>query len=271
MRNRLLKWTMLAVLVMAPFVGAGDAWAQDIDEYAFFAAGFGQIFRFGVAAGGGLDPFVKSCHAEMSFADDEGNRLGVPPNPNKVVNLGPHQSAFFDLDPRALGLRFGQRINFRPVLTRFRDSGPCFASFEVYEPASGRTLAMAHPPNPNAPIDPPPHDGFPVGLAFGQTLLLAVNRLSTLDPAPPACIGESHFHAADGSIVGMLSFDLEPGHAAFLSLNSSRLGLGFGQRAGITPCVLPIRGVSNSTNGCKVSVQVLDNFTMWTTGMAAMN
>ncbi len=238
-------------------------------QYPFFGAGAGQIFRFQVAASGARDA---TCHALLSFKDTMNMTLRVPPDPQKEVYLGPHQSSFFDLDVRALGVMRGQRLNFRPVLMYFDGSGPCFASFEVFEPFTARTLAMAHPPDPIAPAIPPPDDGFPVGLAFGQTLLLGVSRVTQPpDPAlpPGPCKGELHFHAADGTMVGgPLAFDLAPGFAAFLSLNSSRLGLGFGQRAGIMPCWMPAE--AGSTKGCKVSVQVLDNLTLWTTGMAAV-
>jgi len=280
MRNNLLKCSTLAMLAVAMIVGAvgaGEAWADTPPDpvFPFFGAGAGQIFRFQVAAGD------TTCHATLSFADTKGDplrfppdpTLRFPPSPNKPVYLERNQSDFFDLDVRALGVMRGQRLNFRPVLmySRLVASGPCFASFEVFEPFTARTLAMAHPPDPGSPVgQDPPEPGFPVGLAFGQTLLLGVSANDPPEPnIPPPCKGELHLHAADGKMVGMLSFDLMPGHAAFLSLNSSRLGLGFGQRAGIAPCIMPAE--LGSTNGCKVSVQVLDNFTMWTTGMAAIN
>jgi hypothetical protein len=81
------------------------------------------------------------CKAQLSFVD----RNGVPqPPPTKIVNLNPGQADFLDVSAASLGLRFGQRVELRPVVTLTSDpnASACLANAEAYDPLSGRTWAL---------------------------------------------------------------------------------------------------------------------------------
>ena len=66
------------------------------------------------------------------------------PPPNKIVNLNPGQADFLDVSAASLGLRFGQRVELRPVVTLTSDpnASACLANAEAYDPLSGRTWAL---------------------------------------------------------------------------------------------------------------------------------
>jgi hypothetical protein len=70
----------------------------------------GQTLRLNVVAYP-LSPFV----AQIGFLNRNGQ---VPqPDPTKTVNFAPGQAAVVDLTAASVGLRFGQRAKFQPVVT----------------------------------------------------------------------------------------------------------------------------------------------------------
>jgi len=132
--------TAIAALVL--LVG-GMAWAQESLREAdlpVFGVGAGQIFRFSVAAvqdSSRVGSAAARCQASLSFRDAENRPIG----PRRDVDLGPNESAFLDLDPRAFGLKTRQRISFRPVASLRTESGPCQVSFSVLDALTGRVGA----------------------------------------------------------------------------------------------------------------------------------
>jgi hypothetical protein len=111
-----MRTTMLTAIAALVLVG-GMAWAQESSREAdlpVFGVGAGQIFRFSVAAfrdASRVGSTRQRCHATLSFRDTENRPIGR----SLDVDLGQNESAFLDLDPRALGLTARQRIDFRPV------------------------------------------------------------------------------------------------------------------------------------------------------------
>jgi hypothetical protein len=87
------------------------------------------------------------CVAALSFADKKGRLL----RPTKAVNVPPGTGMSFDLNADTLGLKLGERIDVRPIVTLTPPpvttptaAGPlinsaCQASVEVFDRQSGRT------------------------------------------------------------------------------------------------------------------------------------
>jgi hypothetical protein len=98
----------------------------------------GDVLRLNVVA---YPP--NPCVAQIGFL----NANGTPePEPVKIVNLLPGQSAFVDLPAGRLGLLTGQRAELQPVVTLMPGPGDavsaCGATAEVYTRATGGTQAI---------------------------------------------------------------------------------------------------------------------------------
>jgi hypothetical protein len=83
------------------------------------------------------------CVATLNFADTKGRLL----RPSKVVNVPPGTGISFDLNADTLGLKLGERIDVRPIVTATAPittgspvaSSVCQVSVEVFDQQSGRT------------------------------------------------------------------------------------------------------------------------------------
>jgi hypothetical protein len=84
-------------------------------------------------------------------------------------------------------------------------------------------------------------------------------------PARP-CAVNVHFHSATGALLATKTIKLAPGEGDFADLGMNGL-VRFGERGIINPCVMPV--APGSAAGCRVSVQVFDNFTGWTQSFLA--
>lgn len=273
------SWRLSLLVLLS---GASVAWAQQRSiesDFPVFGVGAGQIFRFGVAA---VEDAGAPCQATLSFQDTNGRPIGG----SMYVDLGPDESAFLDLDTRVLGLKPRQRIGFRPALKGVAGSGPCGALFGILDALTGRAWTQSAALTTFETLGPtcPTQDVGPaLLLAFGtgQTLQVSVVR-STLpfdvnnDPLP--C--DVTLEIRDGGpatppVATLVTGPLLPGQSAAVSVPFSMLGKGFGQTAFLnvavldSPVVIDFGGgllcPATSSVGCKLSTQVIDNLTQWTT------
>ena len=108
-----------------------------------------------------------------------------------------------------------------------------------------------------------------MGLAAGQTLLLAVVRSTQLmgDVPPGPCDALLVMTGPDGAMLAaMTTGALMPGNAAVLAFNTNMLRLSLGQRIEVQGSLFA-RPDGGSMAGCIASGQLVDNASQWTTTM----
>lgn len=280
-------WLVAFSLVLAAAVSRAQDRAPESD-FPIFGVAAGQVFRFGVASvedpnrSGETDD---RCQATLSFRDIQNRPIGT----SLEVDLGPNEAAFHDLDTRTLRLSARQRISFRPVLAPSARSGPCGASFSVLNAFTGRllthpsiavskTVLGSLPPTCGDFFNIPLPDPTLLFLGFGQTLLYTV-VCSTVPvdvnnmPLPCDVIVEIREGGPATPVVASLTTGpLMPGEAATLSLNGNTLA-SFGETAFLlqqvlsSPVDIIVDGLTcpaTTRHGCKISVQVIDNLSAWT-------
>lgn len=96
----------------------------------------GQTLRLNVVAYPG-----GPCKAQIGFANSNGAPSTLP---DKIVALNPGQADSLDVSAASLGLRFGQRVELRPIVAVIFDPNApsaCAANAEVFDQFTGRTWA----------------------------------------------------------------------------------------------------------------------------------
>jgi hypothetical protein len=222
----------------------------------------GQVLRLNVVA---YPP--SPCRATIGFLNSNGQ---VPqPLPDKTVSLNPGEAAFIDLPASVLGIQFGGRREFQPVVTLFPQPEPdanaapnaCGASVEVFDAFTGFSLVaipMSLPDLPNVA----PQFGM-AGIALGQVL-----RLNVVAFPPVPCSATIGFRTSNGQVPQPTpdkTVYLNPGEAAFIDLPAGALGLQFGQRAELQP-VVTLQPAPNGSSSCRATAEVYDRFSgrTWT-------
>lgn len=225
------------------------------------SAGNPQFGMMGLAAGQTLRLNVVAyppdpCNAQIGFLNSNG--ATPQPDPSKTVTLNPGQAAFIDLTAASLGIQFGQRREFQPVVTLISISdsvSQCAASVELFDTSTGFSLVVLPQPDPSR-LNVNPRFGM-VGIGLGQVL-----RLNVVAFPPDPCIATIGFLNSNGATPQPLpgkTVTLNPGQAAFVDLTAASLGIQFGQRAEFQPVVM----LAQTANGtaCQASAEVFDTFT----------
>jgi hypothetical protein len=241
------SWIALAVLAM----GGMRLEAQGNPQFGMIGLAAGQTLRLNVVAWP-PDP----CNAIIGFLNING--VAPPNSVAKTVSLIPGQAAFVDLTAASLGILFGQRREFQPVvtLTPVNDSpSRCAVSAEIIDTASG--LSMVAIPQP--PLSMPnvsPQFGM-AGIGLGQVL-----RLNVVAYPPDPCFGSIGFRDSSGQVLlpGLKNVSLNPGSADFVDLTAASLGVQFGQRMELQPVVMVTPG-PNGASACQASAEVFEVFT----------
>ena len=235
------------------------------------AAGNPQFGMVGLAAGQVLRLNVVAyppnpCSATIGFRNSNGQF--PQPIPDKTVSLNPGESAFIDLPAAALGIQFGGRREFQPVVALIPVPQPdanaapnaCGASVEVFDSFTGLSLAAQPQPEPELP-NVAPRFGM-AGIALGQVL-----RLNVVAFPPNPCSAAIGFLNSGGLPTPQpdKTVYLNPGEAAFIDLPAALLGLQFGQRAELQP-VVTLQPAPNGSSACQATAEVYDRFSgrTWT-------
>jgi len=249
------NWAALGILTL---LGTRPAAAGN-PQFGMVGLAAGEVLRLNVVA---YPP--SPCHATIGFLNANGQ---VPqPEPGKTVSLAPGEAAFVDLPASALGIPFGGRREFQPVVTLQPQPDPgapnaCGASVEVFDALTGLSLVATPQPDPSLP-NVAPRFGM-VGLALGQVL-----RLNVVAFPPSPCSAAIGFLDANGQVPqpdpGKTVY-LNPGEAAFVDLPAGALGLPFGQRAELQP-VVTLQPGANGSSACQATAEIYDRVTgrTWT-------
>ncbi|MBI3682842.1 MAG: hypothetical protein HY235_20915 [Acidobacteria bacterium] len=245
---------------------AGGRLCADPTPHLFPMMGgsLGNVIQLNVGGLGGPDT---RCQAQLGFRD----LRNMPVGPSRAVDLGPGETASLTLNFNTLVSMSRQRFELRPLVTPANRDGSNFAcksSAEIYEPGSGRDLAWASPAilDPGiAPVLPP------VSAALYQTLRLGAIGDPDLTPAigdpNVKCAADLVLRNSRGVVVARKTVSLGAGMGDFVDLNMNTQVSRLGERAIIDPGIIPAPGTSAA--GCRVSVQLIDQFTGWTTLIAA--
>jgi hypothetical protein len=245
--HRIGEWAALAILAL---VGTQTAAAQN-PQLGMVGLASGEILRLNVVA---YPP--SPCLATIGFRNANGQ---VPsPEPDRTVSLAPGQSAFLDLPASALGIAFGARREFQPVVTLQPQPQPdapnaCGASVEVFDATTGLSLVAIPEPEPSLPNVAPEFDM--VGIALGQAV-----RLNVVAYPPNPCSAAIGFRDANGQAPQpnpSKTVYLNPGEAAFVDLPAGALGLSLGQRAELQPIVTLLPG-ANGFSACRATAEVYE-------------
>ena len=256
MRRKLARFVGGTALGILALVAARPAAAQN-PQFGMVGLASGEVLRLNVVA---YPP--SPCMATIGFRNANGQ---VPQSePDKTVSLSPGQSAFIDLPASALGIAFGARREFQPVVTLQPQPEPfapnaCGASVEVFDAATGLSLIATPQPQPGLP-NVAPQFGM-VGIALGQVL-----RLNVVAWPPDPCSAAIGVLDATGIVLlaGKTVY-LNPGEAAFVDLPAAALGLSLGQRAELQP-VVTLQPGANGSSACQATAEVYDRLTgrTWT-------
>jgi len=254
--------TVLTALLLITGTAEGGIQPEPFQESPLLGGGLGQTLRITITGTGDL------CQATLGFRDGKG--VPVPDDGRvRTVTLKKHESAFHELNFNRFVTRLGQRYEVRAVVTQPPDPimRSCRWSAEVYDQFSKRTTLIYGHPIQSQPI---PDDGHlaPVGLVLGQTVRFGVVAEPVPNdgsPAPPFAL-QVDLHSATGVVLDSKILKLAPGEAGFMDLNMNGL-VRFGERGIINPCMMPV--APGSAAGCKLSVQVFDQFTGWTQAFLA--
>ena len=189
--------------------------------------------------------------------------------PDKTVSLNPGDAAFIDLPAAALGIQFGGRREFQPVVALLPEPEPdanaapnaCAASVEVFDAFTGLSLVAYPVPQPDLP-NVAPQFGM-AGIALGQVL-----RLNVVAFPPNPCSATIGFRNSSGQPVPVpdKTVYLNPGEAAFIDLPAGALGIQFGQRAELQAPVVTLQPAPNGSSECQATAEVYDRFSgrTWT-------
>ncbi len=242
----------LLALAGAPASAAGNP------QFGMVGVAAGQVMRLNVVA---YPP--SPCMATIGFRNSNGQQ--PQPEPDKTVSLSPGQSDFIDLPASALGIPFGARREFQPVVVLQPQPDPgapnaCGASVEVFDAFTGLSLVATPQPEPGLP-NVAPQFGM-AGIALGQVL-----RLNVVAFPPDPCSAVIGFLGANGQPQPEpdKTVYLNPGEAAFVDLSAGALGLAFGQRAELQP-VVTLQPGANGSSACQATAEVWDRFSgrTWT-------
>src|SRR3974390_2884802 len=100
------SWIALAVVALRGTVAGG----QGNPQFGMIGLAAGQTARLNVVA----FP-TNPCNATIGFLNSNG--VAPPNSVSKFVSLSPGQASFVDLTAASLGIQFGQRREFQPVVT----------------------------------------------------------------------------------------------------------------------------------------------------------
>jgi hypothetical protein len=251
MKN-VLMFCSTAFLLMT---GTAEGGIQPEPFSPLLGGGLGQTLRITITGAGDL------CQATLGFRDMRGAPIQEDGRV-RTVTLKKGQTAFHELNFNAYVNRLGQRFEVRAVVTQDPAvPSSCRWSAEIYDQFSKRTTLIYTPvPEDSTPV---PEDGHlpPIGGAFGQTLRFAVASPVSDDgrPALP-CAGQLDLHSSTGALLATKTIRLMPGQGDFLDLSMNGL-VRFGERAIIDPYFMPAPA---SAAGCKLSLQVFDQYSGWT-------
>jgi hypothetical protein len=243
-------------------LGGLPAMAAGNPQFGMVGLAAGQVLRLNVVA----YPPVP-CSATIGFRNSNGQ---VPqPTPDKTLYLNPGQADFIDLPASALGIQFGGRREFQPVVTLSPQPEPdanaapnaCAASVEVFDAFTGFSLVADPIPLPDLP-NVAPQFGM-AGIALGQVL-----RLNVVAYPPVPCSATIGFLNSNGQAPQPnpdKTVYLNPGEAGFIDLPAGALGLQFGQRAEMQP-VVTLQPAPNGSSSCRATAEVYDRFSgrTWT-------
>lgn len=261
MNRRIVRssgWIALGILALF----GTQAASAGSPQFGMVGLAAGQVLRLNVVA---YPP--NPCMATIGFRNANGQ---IPqPEPGKTVSLNPGESAFVDLPAVALGIQFGGRREFQPVVTLTPQPQPdanaapnaCGASVEVFDAITGLSLVAVPMPEPDLP-NVSLQFGM-AGIALGQVL-----RLNLVAYPPVPCSATIGFLNSNGQYPQPepdKTVYLNPGEAAFIDLPAGALGLQFGQRAELQP-VVALQPGANGSSACQATAEVYDRFSgrTWT-------
>lgn len=264
---RVTMWAGVSVVLVAG-IAAASAEAATRQALAPIGGAYGQTVRVTVAA-----PEGARC------ALSAGLLLPAQPAPleARALDLAPGEVGVVEVNVTRLVGRPGRRVELLPYVEP--RGGACQVSTEVFEQATGRTLALSKAVI--AGFDPQPDPPAPAefglllpatGAATGQIVRLGVAKGFDPQPEPPVqCAATLAFADARGALIGRtLTVDLRAGEVATLDLDPSLLlpAAPAGRRLIVQPRLLLPASGGGDISGCTASVQLIDTATGWTTAIA---